>query len=402
MSASVHEATGPIALASGLGFAQLITWGTLYYAIAVLGTPMQTELGLARAELFASFTWSLALSGVLAPWAGRQLDARGGRAVLAAGALLGAAGFVVLAIARSGWMLTLGWTINGVAMALALYDTCFAAIGRAMPLAYRQTVTAVTLIAGLASTVFWPLSHYLEGSLGWRATCGVYAAMLIACAPLYVGVLPRHEGPSASAVQGEIVDVGSAARTRARILSYAFAGAALVSAALSAHLVTTLRALHFSGEQAVWIASSVGVMQVAGRLAELRGSTRSAHRLGLITFAALSASLVFLMASAAVPLAVALFVVSYGAANGVMTIVRAVLPVELFGMRDVGAVLGRFSAPSLVARAVAPWAFAAALEGALGTGGTLSLMVILSLAALLAFVLSSRARGERVSEAVRD
>lgn len=385
MSVSVPQATRLRVLASALGVAQLVAWGTLYYAIAVLGVPMQKELGLSSAELFASFTGSLALSGLLAPWAGRKLDRWGGRAALTAGMLLGAAGFIVLALAQSAWMLTLGFAIHGVAMALALYDTCFAAIGQAVPLSYRPTVTAVTLIAGLASTVFWPLSHYLEASLGWRVTCGVYAAMLVACAPLYWAVLPRHVRSSdASPGTSEPgVEVSASLRARARALSFAFAGAALVSAALSAHLVTTLREFRFSSEQAVWIASSIGVMQVAGRLTELRGPRISAQRLSVLTFSGLLASLLFLMASHAVPLAIVLFAVSYGVANGVMTIVKAVLPVEIFGTREVGAVLGRFSAPSLVARAAAPWAFAAGHDGPLGTMGTLGVTGLVALAALL-------------------
>lgn len=393
MSARVPQAQRLRLLSSALGVAQLVAWGTLYYAIAVLGRPMQRELGLSSAEVFALFTSGLALSALLSPWAGRQLDLRGGRAVLMAGVLLGAAGCIVLALAQSAWLLTLGFTLHGVAMALGLYDTCFAAIGQAAPLSYRQTVTAVTLTAGLASTVFWPLSHYLEARLGWRATFGAYAALLIAAAPLYWRVLPRHVRANASrapVVQG--IEVSARLRAHGRTLSLAFAGAALISAALSAHLVTTLRELRFSGEQAVWIASSIGLMQVAGRLAELRGSRLSAQRLGALTFAGLLASLLFLLASEAVPLAIVLFAVSYGAANGVITIVKAVLPVELFGARELGAVLGRFSAPSLVARAAGPWAFAAGHDGPLGTVGTLRVSVLVALAALLAFVVSARSR----------
>src|SRR5690606_17619678 len=70
-----------------------------------------------------------------------------------------------------------------------------------------------------------------------------------------------------------------------------------------------------------------------------------------------------------------LFAVLYGAANGVMTIVKAVLPVEMFGTRAVGAVLGRFAAPSLVTRAAAPWAYAVAEQTFGGAAGAVALLV---------------------------
>ena len=171
-------------LVAGLGSAQLVAWGSLYYAIAVLGEPMRLELDVASVHAFGAFSWSLVVAGVLAPTAGRILDRHGGRTVLIASALLGALGFLVLAHARSLPWIVVAWSVNGAAMALGLYDTCFAAIGQVKPRAYRFVVTGVTLIAGFASTVAWPLSHYLLGAIGWRGVCQAYALALLLCAPL--------------------------------------------------------------------------------------------------------------------------------------------------------------------------------------------------------------------------
>jgi len=128
-----HKKGFPVAL----GIAQTVAWGTLYYAIAVLGPPMEQELELDHVELFGLFAASLGLAGVLAPWAGRQVDRRGGRAVLTSGLLLGTLGFLILSVSHSGWTIGLGCVINGVAMAFGLYETCFAAIGQAAPESYR-------------------------------------------------------------------------------------------------------------------------------------------------------------------------------------------------------------------------------------------------------------------------
>jgi MFS family permease len=360
-AAVVDEATPPrlkaIAAISSIGTAQLIAWGSLYYAIAVMGGAMRRELGLSEPQLFAAFTSSLALSGLLAPWAGSLVDRHGGRVVLSAGMSLGALGFATLASVHDLRLSLLALALQGVAMSLSLYDTCFAALAQQYPGNYRRTVTFVTLVAGLASSVFWPATHYLISSVGWRTTCWIFSFLLMASAAMNVLAFTApparvHASPDTIAKPTEVVPA------RARWLICAFAAASFVQASLSAHLPAALRDLQFRDELAVWIASSVGVMQVLGRAVEFSaGASLSVRRLGFLTIAGLFASLLVLLASEGAPLLAVAFSIVYGAANGVNTVVRAVLPRELFGTRQLGAVLGRFAAPSLATRALAPFAF---------------------------------------------
>lgn len=350
----------PIAAISSIGTAQLIAWGSLYYAIAVMGGAIRRELGLSEPQLFAAFASSLALSGLLAPWAGRLVDRHGGRVVLSAGMSLGALGFAVLASVSTVWICLLALALQGVAMALALYDTCFAALAQQYPGKYRRAVTFVTLVAGLASSVFWPATHYLISNSGWRSTCWIFALLLTASAAMNALAFSAKPKDSEQRPAAPISNENTLVPARARWLIFAFAAASFVHAALSAHLPAALRDLHFADELAVWIAASVGVMQVLGRAVEFSaGASVSAKRLGILTIAGLFVSLIVLLASEGVPALALAFAVVYGAANGVMTVVRAVLPWELFGSRQLGAVLGRFAAPSLAARALAPFAFSA-------------------------------------------
>jgi MFS family permease len=389
------------ALVVGLGVAQLLAWGALYYAIAVIGAALRTELRVSESELFGAFTWALVLSGVLAPSAGKLLDRIGGRAVLVASALVGASGFLVLARAHSFGALVAGWSLNGLAMALGLYDTCFAALGQIEPARYRRAVTGVTLVAGFASTVSWPASHYLLQSIGWRSLCEVYAGLLGVCALIYLAVLPRAMAPRSPpvAADGHSPVLAASLRRRARLLALAFAGASLISGAMSAHLLSVLQALELPGGLAVWAASSIGVMQVLGRVLELTfGSKHDASRLGLVTFSALCASMALLLSIRAGSWVVVLFAVVYGIANGLMTIARATLPVEMFGLHNVGTVLGNFSAPSLVTRALAPLGFAVA-TAALGTHGALVCMTTIGVTMLAAYVAAIRKPAEHAHAA---
>ncbi len=355
---------------------------------------MGSELGLTRSHVFGAFAWSMVISGLLAPWAGRMLDRIGGRTVLAASAIVGALGFLVLARVHSFLGLVAGWSIQGFAMALGLYDTCFAAIGYVAPASYRRTVTGVTLVAGFASTTSWPATHYLVQAMGWRMSCDIYAATLLLCAPIYLLVLPpvsvtrRALAKSTAAVRVEVTD---AIRGRAWLLAWAFAGTAIVGASISAHLVGVLKTLELRGDRAVWIAASIGVMQVVGRLLELVfGSRLQPVRLGFVTFVGLFMAMVLLLAAGAQPFVVYPFALVYGIANGLLTIAKATLPVEMFGFANVGAVLGGFSAPLLVTRALAPLGFAL-LMSEVGTQEAIASLVLVSLASCTAYVATTRA-----------
>jgi predicted MFS family arabinose efflux permease len=383
----------PASLVAGLGAAQLLAWGTLYYAIAVLGEPIGAELGLTSGHVFGAFAWSMLISGVLAPWAGRTLDRLGGRALLISSVIVGAAAFVILARVHSIMALMAAWSLAGLAMALGLYDTCFAAIGQVAPGSYRRTVTGVTLLAGFASSVSWPATHYLVRSVGWRPTCDVYAAVLLVCAPLYALVLPANGSPAkARSVQKVArIEPSAAVRKRAQLLAWAFAGTAIVGASLSAHLVGVLKTLQLPSDHAVWIAASIGVMQVAGRVLELLlGSRLHPVRLGFVTFVGLLIAMLLLVVVSILPSAVYAFALVYGIANGLSTIAKATLPIEMFGLDNVGAVLGSFSAPALITRAFAPFAFAVAL-GTLGAEGAVMGLVAVSLASSAAYVATTHA-----------
>jgi MFS family permease len=382
-------------LAVGLGCAQLIAWGVLYYAITVLAEPMRTELDLSKNEVFGSFTGALVIAGALAPWSGRMLDRFGGRSVLVASALVGASSFFLLARASSFLELALGWAMAGVAMSMGLYDVCFAAIGQLERSSYRSVVTSVTLIAGFASTVSWPLSNYLLSTAGWRSVCDFYALGMLLCAVLYLVVLPRDAQPRPSPRHAELepatsASLDTAARARARLLAYAFAGAALIGGSMSAHVVSILRALDLPQDRAIWIASSIGALQVFGRAADLVFTTRrSAIQLGLFTFAALAVAIALLAAAGPASPLIYGFALLYGIANGLVTIAKATIPIELFGFERIGALLGTFSAPSLVTRALAPLLFAAAMS-AVGVAVALNAAVLVGGVSLAAFVLATR------------
>ena len=108
---------------------------------------------------------------MLGPHIGRQIDRIGGREILALSNLLFALALLLLAAAQDPAMLWLGWLVMGAAMGMGLYDAAFAALGRIYGDGSRPAITGITLIAGFASTVGWPLDAWGLATIGWRYTC---------------------------------------------------------------------------------------------------------------------------------------------------------------------------------------------------------------------------------------
>ncbi len=342
-----------------LGVAQIVSWGTLFYTIAVLGGAMRADTGTTDLWLFGSFTAGLFLSGLVSPLVGRQIDAFGGRRVLAAGSLTGALACAVLATAQGPLTLAAGWLLAGAAMAACLYDPAFATLHQIAGMSYRRAVTALTLFGGFASTVFWPLSQYLLDTVGWRQTFAIYAALHLAlCLPLHVASVPAGRG---AWERTPAADPDAAPRPRGGPtfvwLAAALSLSAFIGSAVAAHLIGLLTATGLSARDAVLIGSLIGPMQVAGRIMEFAFNRHvRALAMGTFAFALMAGALAVFTQVRGIWIVALAFAIPYGWANGIMTIVRGTVPAELFGHRDYGALLGRLALPQFVLKAVAPFA----------------------------------------------
>lgn len=408
-------------LLPALGLVQILSWGSLYYSLAVLAAPLRAELGFSELTVFGAFTLGMLLSGALAPTVGRWIDARGGRLPLTLGSLLAALAFALLALSHGVLSYYTGWLLAGAAMALCLYEPAFAALHRLAPARYRHSVTVLTLFGGFASTVFWPLSQLVLSEYGWRETFALFAVLhLLIGVPVHALLLPK-ETPAAGAlpsgndqslkngpVQNSSLQNGTRQneiqkaetqqpeiqqtetqqastpppRTKLFWLATAFSAATMVFAVLSVFLIEALGQRGFAAADAVWIAAAIGPLQVLGRLLEWRfaGQVR-AVTVGSFAMLGLLLAMLLLSTMPAWWLTGLLFAALYGMANGVMTIVRSAAPVELFGPANVGTLLGRLARPNFIAKALAPALFAALLSAGMSLQMALYLLIGLALLA---------------------
>jgi MFS family permease len=374
-----------------LGATQTLGWGSTYYLPAILAQPMAANLGVPASWAFGAFSAALVVSAVLGPAAGRWIDRAGGRGALAASSLIFAAGLAALGAANGPFAMAAGWLILGVGMSCGLYEAAFAALARFYGAEARRPITGVTLIAGFASTVCWPISAYIEAEAGWRAACFFWAgAHLLVGLPLNLS-LPRAAPapappptPSASPRRA-----GVRLEPRLVLMAWAFAATWMVSTAMATHLPTLLMIAGAAPAAAIAAASLVGPAQVAARFAEF-ALLRRAHPLTSSRLACLAhplgAGALWVLGGPAA----AAFALLHGAGNGVMTIAKGTLPLAVFGPADYGARQGWLSAPARFGQAAAPLTFAVALDAfGLGVVAITAALMLSALAALMVLRLTA-------------
>ena len=349
-----------------LGTTQTLAWASSYYLPAILAAPIARELGVSVPTVFAAFSLALIVSALLGPFAGRAIDRWGGRPVLIATNIVFALGLATLSVANGPIGLFAGWIVLGIGMGSGLYEAAFAALVRLYGTHSRKAITGITLFAGFASTIGWPLTTLLEVQLGWRGACLAWAGFhLLIGVPLNALLPTAGQRAHITGEQMQQEEAPGEARPQPRraapLLAFVFAATWFVSTAMAAHLPGVLQAAGASVTVAVAAGALLGPAQVGARMIEY-GLLRRWHPLISARIATLmhpigAAVLAFFGAPAA-----AVFTVMHGAGNGVLTIANGTLPLALFGPRGYGARQGLLMVPARVVQASAPWVFGLVLD----------------------------------------
>ena len=350
-----------------LGTAQTLAWASSYYLPALLAQPMARDLGVGTSTIFTAFSLALVVSALLGPLAGHAIDRHGGRPVLLGTNLLFAAGLGALALAQGPVGLFAAWALIGIAMGSGLYEAAFATLVRLYGQGARGAITGITLVAGFASTVGWPLTAWMEATWDWRGACAGWAALhLLLGLPLNAW-LPRarlRPAPPAPAPPDLATPPEAPvphARRTALLLSFVFAATWFTSTAMAAHLPRLLQAQGLPLQAAVAAAALVGPAQVAARLLEF-GLLRRMHPLASARLAALAHPTGALLLAWAGGAGSVAFTLLHGAGNGILTIAKGTLPLVLFGSLGYGLRQGMLMVPARVAQAFAPLLFGLLLD----------------------------------------
>jgi len=350
-----------------LGTAQTLAWGSTYYLPAILAAPMADTFGVSTGFVYGVFSIAMLITAFFGPGVGQRIDRFGGRGVLTTSSLVFALGLILLGASPNLVVFVIGWLAIGLGMAMGLYEAGFATLTAIYGKDARSAITGITLLAGFASTICWPISTIVEAEWGWRVACYVWAAAhLLIGLPINRLLIPKTESqasvsaPSASSEAPS--NPGASMFSRPMILlGISFAAMWITSTALAAHLPRILEAAGATKTVAVAAASLVGPAQVAARILE-HSVLQRYHPLLSARLATITHPIGFAMLLIFGPAAAYVFTILHGSGNGVISIAKGTLPLAIFGPIGYGRRQGYLAAPSRFGQAAAPFVFALLLE----------------------------------------
>ncbi|EKS29507.1 MFS transporter [Afipia felis] len=394
---------GPAALIAGphravavLCVTQILGWGALFYPPALTMTYIADVHGWSLPLALSGFSIALGISGLCAPYTCGLIDKRGGNLVMSVGALVGAAGLVLLPLAPNYIVYVLAWILIGLAISSCLYDPAFTTLTRIYGMASRGPITVVTFSGGLASTVGWPFMHFLIEHFGWKSVFFTWAAVLaLLIAPLHWFALPRRKAQMKTAVAA--ADEPAAKKRFVKphgwsffLMAAGFAGHAFALSGTTTHLLPILQRGGLDPGLAVTIGAMFGPAQLVTRFADFASKGRLhpvwVARFSMCTMAAAFSVLAF---AGIETLHAIIFAILFGAANGVMTIARGALPLATFGPTGYGRVVGRISRPGQITQALSPFILAFVIDR-WSDQAALEIIIMAIALALLSFSLLRR------------
>lgn len=397
-----------------LAVAETIVWAGMFYLFAALISQWESDLGWSKTELAVGLTTCMLVSAVVSPFVGGLIDKGQGRKILSGGALLGGVLLALLACIDQQWQFILIWAMLGVASACCFYEPCFAYITHCRRDQAKGVITLVTLIAGFAGTLAFPVANFLSEFYHWRVAVGFFSGLIISIAvPLFlfasrnsgslVTVKERAVTTDTAATRPlpeQVTSTGQGAIQRQGALRQAMSGwtfwlvalafglMAFNHSSLITHFLPLMEERGVTLQLAVLAASLIGPMQVLGRIIVTLIEPWASNLLVCgLSFTSLILSAIFLMLSAVHPTLIFGFVIFQGMGIGVSSIMRPLIVAELLGYRGFGSISGAAASLSQLLTAAAP-TVAAAIWVVGGYKSVLFVMLSVAILATAVYILS--------------
>lgn len=362
----------PLSITLAAGGNQLINWGISFYMPGTFARAIAQDTGWAPTHIYLGLTLAMLVMALLSPWVARLLAHFGGQRVVVSGTLLIAAGCLLMSVIHTlaGWYAA--WLITGIGMRLALYDGLFAALVNLYGQRARPTLSRVTLAGGLASALFWPLGAALLTVIDWRQALLVYALLGVISA-LLVKTLPNQKLPPVKSLRH--APASQHDRRTGLLFALLIALVTFISNGTSTHLPEFIAAHGLP----ITIGILWGVGQTGARFLEVAsGSALTPIKLTLLTTFLIPLCFLLGISSTHIAWAAGGFVFGYGAINGLTTVFKATLPLQLFAAEDYARRTGILLIPAQLLAAASPFAYAW-LNHHLGINGSLMISAVLAL-----------------------
>ncbi len=355
--AGMHKDSAIVFLAIG----QTLTWAGLYYIFPALLLRWEMELGWSKIDITAAIALAVLISAIGSPLTGRIIDKGQGAQLMTYSAIGGGIGLLLLSTVTALWQFYLVWVVIGAAFAGCLYEPCFALITRARGKQAKHGIILITLVAGFASTISFPVMYALSEELGWRIAIRLFAlAVILLAAPfLWFGAKRLENSKFSKTTAQSYHPITRSVFLRQPVFWYlaiGFSFTALVHGSVLHHLLSILNERGLTSEMAVLAASFIGPMQVAGRLAMMASEKYVTHHgVAMASFIVMGLALVLLLFGDTSPVLLSAFVMLFGGAYGTTSILRPLLARDLLGEKNFGAKSGALALPYLIGVASSPY-----------------------------------------------
>lgn len=381
---------GTVKSVFGLGVTATIGYGTLFYSFTIMSVALENHFGWSKSFLFGVFSFGLLLGGLITPYIGKKLDQYGARIIMSIGSLLAFLGLIFLSQVETKLEFILAIVFIEIVSTFVLYEAAFVAFSQIAKQKARLPMTQITLIAGFASTIFWPLISFLLDFYTWQEVYIILSLFhLFIAFPLHLFTLPNRE-LSNKQIQHEDNSLYSRFEGKKNtkksmiLIGIALCLIAIPIASIQTHLIGLLDTFGIEAIVAVSLGALIGPAQVGARIFEMTFAKKiTPIASSIISTGLLLLSTITLLFCGYSIIIATLFVILFGAGQGLNYIARGSLPLYILGSDNFGKNSGYLNLYIKVVTAMAPFAFALSLEY-LGNITSVIILLLLSIISIIA------------------
>ena len=334
-----------------LAVAQTILWAGLYYLFPALFARWELNLGFSKTAIASAFTSALIISSILAPLVGNLIDKGHGQKILIGSSILGASGLIVLSFSSEFWVFFLTWSVIGIALSGCLYEPCFAYVTKVRGTKAKDAIIFITLIAGFAGTVSFPVANIFADLINWQASARLFAFVILLFVVPILFVSTKNEDKHSINLNSFSDKISNyklrddLIRPEFSYLFFSFFVLALAHGMIITHIIPLLIERNISNSIQLLISASIGPMQVLGRIIMiiLQKQNFSINIISTLTFLLKIIGTVFLIYANDNIYFLILFVIFQGSGAGMTSISRAVVTANIMGYERFGSVSGAMS-----------------------------------------------------------
>jgi len=392
---------GTIKSVLGLGITTTIGYGTLFYSFTIMSTQIQNEFAWSKSFIFGIFSLGILLGGFLAPTVGKLLDHHGARIIMTIGSFLCFLGLYSISFIQNEWHYIISILFLEVVSTLVLYESAFVAFSQLAGDKARTPITQITLIAGFASTIFWPLISYLLTIMNWRevyVTLGLFHIFI--AMPIHYFVLkPNLLIDNASKDKSlkhlpDTLNIKGKNQKEAKIfLILVFSLIAIPVTVMQTHFMGLLAEFGFEIASAVILGAIIGPAQVVARIFEIIIAKKiTPLQSGFYSILVVCIGLIFLIFSGYSYYFALLFVILYGTGQGLLAIIRGSIPLYLFGRTGYGKITGDINLFRNTIVATVPFGFALVMDSIGAKSAVFMLIVISFISLILLYILIQKTK----------